>query len=195
MISDRTIDRRHEGFTLIEIMVVCAIIGIIITISVPAIYRVLHPESMTKAVKDIIELCEDARSRAVLENTTVTMVLHTAEKRLELVAGATPRTSVPDRLESLSVSGEEWRMPESPAPASGKAFSSVKLSDRIMIEGIRLHLRDFTDDEVVSVNFYPNGTSDEFSLFLVNDQNEARQIYLEVVTGTADYEVDRLKFR
>jgi prepilin-type N-terminal cleavage/methylation domain-containing protein len=43
---------RKAAFTLIEIMVVCAIIGIVMTIAIPSIYRQLHPESMQKAVNE-----------------------------------------------------------------------------------------------------------------------------------------------
>src|SRR2546423_14400471 len=54
------------AFTLIELMVVVAIIGIVITISIPTIYQQMHPESMRKAVSDVVEACSHARARAIL---------------------------------------------------------------------------------------------------------------------------------
>jgi prepilin-type N-terminal cleavage/methylation domain-containing protein len=187
----------RSGFTLIEIMVVCAIIGIVMTIAIPSIYRQLHPESMQKAVTDVLEACSHARAHAVLNDTPMELVIRPADKQIEVVQGSTAPPP-PDRLESLDVSGQEWRMPERDAKPSGggSGIFTAKLSDRIQIEGIRLNFLDFTEDEVVRVRFYPNGTSDEFSLFLVHEETgERRQIALEVVTAIADVESDARKFR
>jgi prepilin-type N-terminal cleavage/methylation domain-containing protein len=187
----------QRAFTLIEIMVVCAIIGIVMTIAIPSIYRQLHPESMQKAVSDVLEACSHARAHAVLNDTPVELVIRPKDKQIEVAQGSTAPAE-PDRLESLDVSGQEWRMPERDAKPAGGGSSifSAKLSDRIEIEGIRLNFLDFTEDEVVRVRFYPNGTSDEFSLFLVHSETgERRQIALEVVTAIADVESNPLKFR
>ena len=54
---------------------------------------------------------------------------------------------------------------------------------------------DWTEDEEAHVWFYSNGTCDEMSLVLLSDKGERRNIFLEVVTGLAEFEVDPLKFR
>ena len=184
--------RLRAAFTLIEIMVVCAIIGIVMTIAIPSIHRQLHPESMQKAVTDLKDACDTARGHAVLGGTTMKLVIRPFDKQFQVTQSSSPMP----RLESKSVSGEEWRMEEratSSVPSGN--LPTFKLSERIMIEGIRLHLKDYTDDEVVEVNFYPNGTCDEFSLLLVSGDNERRQISLEVATALVDIESDPRKFR
>ena len=188
--------RLRAAFTLIEIMVVCAIIGIVMTIAIPSIYRQLHPESMQKAVSDIKEACDLARGHAVLNDSTMKLVINNREKQISVVQGEASRSEPApvDRLESKSVSGEEWRMDER-RPSTGPSIFTVKLADSIMIEGIRVNLMDYTEDEVVEVNFYKNGTCDEFSIFLLSRENERRQIWLEVATGLADIESDPQKFR
>lgn len=199
--------RARRAFTLIEIMVVCAIIGIVITISIPSIYRQLHPESMQKAVTDIKDACDTARGHAVLNGTPMKLVIRTLDKQIEVAQGSASaarfdplagNSPQPGRLESKSVSGQDWRMEErsgAGSAPSGPSVFTAKLSDRIMIEGIRVNLKDFSEDEVVEVNFYPNGTCDEFSLFLVSSENERRQISLEVATALVDIESDYRKFR
>jgi type II secretion system protein H len=186
--------RPRTAFTLIEILVVCAIIGIVMTIAVPSIYRQLHPESMQKAVNDIKDACDLARGHAVLNGSTMRLVINNREKQISVVQGEASRAEPMDRLESKSVSGEEWRM-EDRRPSAGAGVFTVKLADSIMIEGIRLNLKDYTEDEVVEVNFYKNGTCDEFSILLLSRENERRQIWLEVATALADFESDPKKFR
>ena len=186
--------RPRAAFTLIEIMVVCAIIAIVMTIAVPSIYRQLHPESMQKAVNDIKDACDLARGHAVLNGATMKLVINNREKQISVVQGEASRSEPMDRLESKSVSGEEWRM-EDRRPPAGPGVFTVKLADSIMIEGIRLNLKDYTEDEVVEVNFYKNGTCDEFSILLLSRENERRQIWLEVATALADFESDPQKFR
>ena len=125
-----------------------------------------------------------------------------ADRTIEVVpTGATGHEPVDaggkSEVFSPSVSGESWRM-EDRAPKSGGGGGSiftVKLSDRIIIEGIGIHGLDYSDDEVSRVRFYPNGTSDEMSLVLRSDRNEYRNIALEAVTALADFEVDPSKFK
>jgi prepilin-type N-terminal cleavage/methylation domain-containing protein len=198
MIVQGTTHRR--GFTLIEIMVVCAIIGIVMTMSIPSIYRKLHPESMQKAVTEIKYLCDTARGQAVLGGKVMKLVIRqTPNERIIEVAqgGALFAEDNPNRLESKNLEGEDWRMEDrKSAPAPAPVTPPFKLPDTIAIEGIRLHLKDFTDDEIVEVNFYPNGTCDEFALFLAHRQeNDRRQISLEVSTALVDIESDPHKFR
>jgi prepilin-type N-terminal cleavage/methylation domain-containing protein len=219
MIGCQSIGRRHMrsraasrpylAFTLIEILVVCAIIGIVMTMAIPAIYRQLHPESMDKAVRDVKELCDTARGHAVLNRTTMKLRIRPYDKQLDVVQGGGGRMGglhaydpQPERLESKDLAGEEWRMPDRQAPArggggpGGEGKFSAKLSDQIHIEGIRVNLKDYTEDEVVEVNFYQNGTSDEFSLFLASNKSaDRRQIWLEVATALAAVENDYRKFR
>ena len=54
---------------------------------------------------------------------------------------------------------------------------------------------DWTDDPVARVRFRSNGTCDEMSIVLIDDHNEARNIWLEVVTGLPELESDESKFK
>src|SRR5437016_9236871 len=77
-----------RAFTLIEIMVVVLIMGITLTMSVPIAYKLWHRAPMRQAVKDIFEVCQNARRRAIFQGQTAELVFHPRERRLE-VTGAT----------------------------------------------------------------------------------------------------------
>ena len=180
-------------------MVVVAIMGIILTMAVPVMYRKLHPGSMQKAVNDLMEACSNARAYAILNDTETELVIHPFERRIQ-VAVAGRRSSDDDSSFSPSVSGEEWRMSTThPGHGGGGgenlSLFNATLSDKITIEGLGINGEDWTEDETGRVRFYPNGTSDEMSIVLLSDRQERRNIWLEVVTGLPELENDPLKFK
>src|SRR5438045_9539132 len=64
------------GFTLIEIMIVVGIMGIILTMSVPLVYKVWHRAPMAQALHDVTEVCSNARREAILHGHQVDLVFH-----------------------------------------------------------------------------------------------------------------------
>jgi prepilin-type N-terminal cleavage/methylation domain-containing protein len=200
------------GFTLIELMVVMGIVALLLTISVPTIYRQLHPESMQKAVSDVMEACSHARAMAILNGVVTELRIQPRERAISVAQSSGQRSALdalsspdvggndwrmPDRLSSPDVSGNEWRMADRGGKRTGAQVGSfsVTLSEKITIEGLGINGLDYTEDETAYVQFYPNGTSDEMSIVLLSDTGERRNIWLEVVTALAELETDPYKFR
>ena len=72
--------RFRRAFTLIEIMIVVALIGLIAAMGMPAIMKALEKEGMRKAVGDLTDVCASARAKAIFANETVAVVFHPGEK-------------------------------------------------------------------------------------------------------------------
>jgi prepilin-type N-terminal cleavage/methylation domain-containing protein len=191
-----TRDTAH-AFTLIEIMIVVAIIAILMTISIPSIRTALEGgRGINGAVKMVQEACSDARAMAILDQRPVDLVIRPHDGTVDVSpAGATASA------ESLDVAGNEWRMQESGGGRKGggtemKQKYPAKFPDGVQVEGLGLNGLDWTEDEVAHVRFYLNGTSDEMTLVLYRPEtNERRNVWLEVVTGLAEIEVDPKKFK
>ena len=182
------------AFTLLELMVVVAIMGIVMSISIPTIYQQLHPESMRKAVSQVMEACAHARARAILGGVETDLVIRPADRQFD-VSTVASRPSPESRLFSPDVAGNEWRMPSRSTGGQSEGPFSVRLSDKIVIEGMGINGEDYTEDEIGHVRFYPNGTCDELSIILLSERGERRNITLEVVTGLPDVESDPSKFK
>ena len=80
----------RSAFTLIELMVVVGIMGIILMISIPGIYRHMHPNPLQKAVDDIREACKAARELAVLRGTTTALAIDLNSKTFSVQGASAP---------------------------------------------------------------------------------------------------------
>jgi prepilin-type N-terminal cleavage/methylation domain-containing protein len=62
------------AFTLIEIMMVVAILGLTLAMGIPSFVRSIKREGMGKVERDLVEACGDARRAAILNNQTTDLV-------------------------------------------------------------------------------------------------------------------------
>ncbi|HXB59382.1 MAG TPA: prepilin-type N-terminal cleavage/methylation domain-containing protein [Candidatus Acidoferrales bacterium] len=157
---------RRGAFTLLELMVVVAIIGLVAAMSVPSILAMRHEAPMRKAINDITEMCSRARAGAVLKNTTATIVFHPVARSVELVNGDS-NAALSTRLGKPSV-------------------TSVQFDPSVTVEGLGINLKDWTLADSAPVNFYENGTSDEMTLIL-SCHGEREMISLELTTAMPDF--------
>jgi type II secretory pathway pseudopilin PulG len=94
--------RRAGAFTLIEILVVVGIIGLTLTMGVPAFVRALHKEGMRKAQSDLLEACQKARGGAILKAGTQTLIFRPMDKTFE-APGVFPMTTLPPEISIQSI--------------------------------------------------------------------------------------------
>ena len=174
--------RRAGAFTLIEIMIVVAIMGIILTMGVPSIYRLWKKEGMRAAVSDFTEVCSNARAQAILHGTPVELVFYPLEKRYHLSGGG----GAPAAASPLSAADAEFLGDKPPAPTTG---SAGVFPEDITLDMLDINLSEYRDSDWARVRFFPNGTCDEMTVVLRSDKNEWRKISLEVTTGLASVEV------
>jgi prepilin-type N-terminal cleavage/methylation domain-containing protein len=157
----------YRGFTLIEVMVVVGIIGMIMAMGAPTLYRMLHREGFTKTVGDMMDLCATARARAILQGTTTTIVFHPHDRTCMLEGGADTSSGAP-----------------------ANTATTVTFGDNVTVEMLDVNLLEYKDAPVARVRFFPNGTSDEMTLILRSDRAQWRKIALEITTGLATMDSD-----
>lgn len=160
--------RRQRAFTLIEIMMVIGILAIVMTMSVPAIYRVVKREGLRKAVADIVEVCSHARAQAILQSSTVEVVFRPLEG-------------------TVSVSGA--------AVTGDRSGRSAQLPENVTLEMLDINFVEYREQEEARARFFPNGMCDELTIILRSDQGEFRMITFEITTGLASVEADPSKWR
>ncbi len=71
---------KKSGYTLIELIIVMALIGLILSVSIPSISLIFN----NKEKLELMEFIKDinyARSKAVMENDLYTLILYTEENK------------------------------------------------------------------------------------------------------------------
>jgi prepilin-type N-terminal cleavage/methylation domain-containing protein len=97
------VTRHFSAFTLIEIMIVVAIIGLIAAMGLPSMLQVLHKDGMRKAVGDVTELLGDARANAILKNETTAVYFHPADNRLDSSIGKSVKLPDGVAMEAIGI--------------------------------------------------------------------------------------------
>jgi prepilin-type N-terminal cleavage/methylation domain-containing protein len=170
--------RARRGFTIIEVMIVIAIAAMVMTAGIPMMWKMLAKEQLAKAVNDVIEGCKTARDRAILQNQPYEFVIRNkTEKESELTIEA---AKIRDPS-GLAFPGSTATVKE---PGSITGDFPRKLGDDVMIQLIDVNFVDHMGFPEARVRFYPNGTSDEFTVVLKKGTVQ-RQIHLDTITGTA----------
>ena len=161
----------REAFTLIEIMVVVAIIGLMAAMGIPSMLQMLQKDGMRKAVSDVKDVLNTARSQAILQGRTKAVVFHPHDKKLEVADAAASEED--GKTESTEA-----------ARTQSGALTSTTLPDNVDIAMLDINLMDFSGSDISRVRFFPNGTCDELTLVLhANDDWE--KITLEFSTSIA----------
>jgi prepilin-type N-terminal cleavage/methylation domain-containing protein len=151
-----------QAFTLVEIMIVVAIIGLIAAMGIPALLAAVQKEGMRKAVSDLQDVCSEARAQAIFHNQTVSVIFHPQERRFE--------------MENVTTNA-----------AAAKDLSSGKVTAAVLPAGIDfalldINLMDFVESDVSRVRFFPNGTCDEMTVVL-HGNGDFEKMSLEFSTG------------
>jgi prepilin-type N-terminal cleavage/methylation domain-containing protein len=145
--------RTAAGFTLVEIMVVVAILGLVAAMGLPSIIKAVQKEGMRQAVSDVQDVCFTARERAIFSKQKTAVVFYPREGRFSAEGGG-----------------------------GGGKVAAATLPDAIAFAMLDIFRQDFGGSEWARVFFYPDGTCDEAVIILMG-RGESRKITLDYATG------------
>jgi len=167
-------------------MIVVGIMGIVLTMGVPIVYKVFHRAPMVQAIRDVTEVCSNARARAILQGHQVDVIFYPRAGRLAVGGGSAVPSPAPvsrrGAAQAASAADLVAGATQAAAPASSGSGLSAQISNQIMIDMLDVNLTEYKDADEVHVRFFPSGTCDEMTLVL-HDAREWKKIYSEYTTG------------
>jgi prepilin-type N-terminal cleavage/methylation domain-containing protein len=172
-----------RAFTLLELVIVVAVMAIVLAMGIPAIRSATHRDPMAQGVVDFMDACQGsmehpgARSLAILKGRNMELRIFPQERRIEVGEARSSANSGAAPANSTELPADA-----PPKPAASTGFSA-QLSDRLHFKTLDVNFLNCLDADEATVTFYPDGTSDEFSVILVSDAGEARWISLDIVTA------------
>jgi prepilin-type N-terminal cleavage/methylation domain-containing protein len=91
--------RMHKSaaFTLIEIMMVVAILGLTLAMGIPSFVRTIKREGMGKVERDLVQACQEARRAAIINNQTTDLVIRPLDRTFS-VPGVFDSVQIPNDI-------------------------------------------------------------------------------------------------
>lgn len=130
-------------------MMVVAIIGLTLSMGLPAFLKATQREGMRKAEYDLVEACKEARRAAIMNNEKTYLVMHPIDGTFEVPG----------------------------------AFEQKKFPEGISIAILGVNFIQFETAEEARIAFFPNGTSDEFTIVLKSVTGSDVMISLDTITA------------
>ena len=88
----KTGQQQAAAFTLIEIMMVVAILGLTLTMSIPSFHHMLQREGMGKVERELVQACQEARRAAIMNNQTTDLVIRPLDHTFSVPGAFAPAT-------------------------------------------------------------------------------------------------------
>jgi len=157
---------RAAAFTLVELILVMALLCVILGVAAPSLSRSMHARALTQEAARILALTEYARDEATSQGVPMVVWMDAATGRF----GAKPKTG----YETAAVRGKEFKLPD------GLHFETVK--NAIPAAG----------GETDAAEFAPDGSLDPASQKSVEvaDRSDSR-ISVAQTTDAWGYEIVR----
>jgi len=141
-------------------MIVCAVLAIVLTFSIPKFSSERSKEPLQRALRELTETCSHARARAILGGAPTQVVFRPNERTFSLAVGRAGGGG----------------------GSKGSGLSGT-FDESLMVEMLDINLREYRQESLAVVTFYPNGICDELTIVLRSQENEYRKFSLEGTTG------------
>lgn len=189
--------RRH-GFTLIEMLVVVAIIGICVAVSIPSFVEARRGSALRESSQTIIMTAKYARSMALLKQVDMALLVDRGGAQIELVSLSQPPGAgeqdkfVEERGARLyATEGEKEdagyltdtnELAAAPPP-SIKSELVRDLAEGIIIKDLEVLTGSKRSKDVSWIFFNRNGTSSGFKLTIEDSRGSICDIEMDGISG------------
>ncbi|MBC8324650.1 MAG: prepilin-type N-terminal cleavage/methylation domain-containing protein [Verrucomicrobia subdivision 3 bacterium] len=165
--------RLNAAFTLVEIMVVLAIMGLLLGLAMINFRAINQREPLEQAVSDVEGLCRRARSEAIVKSRPIDLTIDSGSGLLRLATAPNAvNTLDPDSGVLVATIEEAVAIDQASLP------SNVELEIQVPEDAL-----DSETPGVVVIRFYPNGTAEPLKALIMMPDEGVYTLVLDPVTG------------
>ncbi len=181
-LNDQT-GRRGRGFTLIEILIVVAIISIVVSLGLPAIERVTY-QRVAATARKFVGIIRTIRNDALLLNTIYRLTIN-LDKQQWWVESQKQFSLLGETNESNKKRGTK-KVGDSQNFSMAQKYSKepMPLPGGVVIEGVLKEREGNIQSGLVYVHFFPNGFNDH-SILYINKESAKSVPYSLILRPTA----------
>jgi prepilin-type N-terminal cleavage/methylation domain-containing protein len=177
---------RRRAFTLVEILMVLAILGIITLVTMPSIVKSIRGNRLRVAANTVVRAGRYARSMAILGNREMVLSFDISTATINVSPGhtaspptaptpSTSRTPTPDLVPQESAS---------PAPPQNSpSFNITRQLDAVRIESVELEHKDNRGSKTLAVLYRSNGRCIPYEVKLVDEFGAAMRITVDALSS------------
>lgn len=185
----------NPGFTLVEVLMVLAILGITTIVAMPSLVKSIRGNRLRVAARTVVMAGNYARTMAILKNQEMRLILDKTGNSVTVEPYRADTPAAPER-------GFEEPAPSPPPPApspsgesgsteAGEAGPSAMPSTRIsrQLDAVRIdsvtveHKKMGTDEAAASVLYQTNGRCDPYEVRVVDEFGSAMVITVDAVAS------------
>jgi prepilin-type N-terminal cleavage/methylation domain-containing protein len=188
--------RSRTAFTLVELLLVVAIIGITSIISIPYMVRSIQGNRLRTSVRTVVMAGRYARSMSLLrqQELSLTFDLANASLSVQPLSGATapPPTPRPSSDEPPPASPEKSADEPPPPQFSGDENYPIGIHralDQVTIEWIEVDGEHQTEG-TATIHYFTNGRCQPYSLRIVDARGVANRIIVDSLSKARTEEED-----
>ena len=168
---------RIAGFTLIEIMIVLAIISIVMAIGLPAIERVTY-QRVNSQTRKFIGVIRTIRNESILLNVVQRLAFDLdhgtwwveQQKQFQLL-------TEPDHQPKKKSGKKQEEAPSNFMMAEKFSKKPIELPGGVAIDGVLKEKEGFIKEGIAYINFFPNGFTEQ-ALVYINKEGSKPGVYI-----------------
>jgi prepilin-type N-terminal cleavage/methylation domain-containing protein len=178
---------RRRGFTLVEILLVVAIILIVSGVTIPSFMRSYQAANLRSAARTVVTAGKYARNMAVLQQRQVTIFFDSESGNIQVVA----LERAAGRQVDAFLDAQRHRSDPDAETYQAQVLRATSLPERVRIVDFTAPSRLQEADGVYWVNYFPSGVSDSFSLRIADEQRRSSvRLHFDHLSGTVRTEYD-----
>lgn len=161
---------RPAGFTLIELILVLALLGIVTSLAAPSLARFFRGRALHSEARQLLSLTHAGQSRAVADGFPTLLWIDTQGRAYGL--------------------REEYSAPGGSASAADPKAEEFVFNDNLQIEAVNASLLPVNGRRLPAIRFLPDGTVDESSPRTVRlSAQSGESLWLLQATNRLSYEI------